>query len=81
MTSVYALIYVLLKKKRTTNSDDEPTADTKRKPKVSLPRNTSIYTLNSLLLQQKKAKSNRAVTSDDEDAAAEPQPRGKVSIP
>ncbi|KAJ7786983.1 hypothetical protein B0H14DRAFT_3582301 [Mycena olivaceomarginata] len=60
---------------RVDSDDEEVTAVPKKKKRTT--NNDDEPTTDIERKTKKKAKSNRALTSDDEDAAAEPQPRGK----
>ncbi|KAJ7833826.1 hypothetical protein B0H14DRAFT_3710134 [Mycena olivaceomarginata] len=69
------------KKKRTANSDDEPTADTERKPKKEAKSNRAVTSDDEDAAaepQPRGKKTNRKTAdSDDEDIAADPEPQRK----
>ncbi|KAJ7888035.1 hypothetical protein B0H14DRAFT_3717872 [Mycena olivaceomarginata] len=70
-----------MRKKCTTNSDDEPTADTERKPKKKAKSNRAVTSDDEDAVaepQPRGKKTNRkTANSDDEDIAADPEPQRK----
>ncbi|KAJ7310155.1 hypothetical protein DFH08DRAFT_823189 [Mycena albidolilacea] len=71
-----------MSKKRTTNSHDEPTADTERKPKKKAKSNRAVTSDDEDAVaepQPRGKKTNRKTAdSDDEGIAADPEPQRKA---